>query len=84
MSKFDKGRMGDNSSKTMLEAVDEQLDMLAELIVHFLNAVDSEEDLYLLVALRLVEFQLKEYVRVKKTMVVIQKEFMERPNEKQN
>jgi len=38
-----------SSSKTMLDAVDEQLDMLAELIVHFLNAVDSEEDLYLLV-----------------------------------
>ena len=49
MSRFDKGSMGDNSSKTMLEAVDEQLDMLAELIVHFLNAVDSEKDLYLLV-----------------------------------
>ncbi len=49
MSRFDKGRMGDNSSKTMLEAVDEQLDMLAELIVHFLNAVDDEHDLYLLV-----------------------------------
>ena len=49
MSRFDKGRMGDNSSKTMLDAVDEQLDMLAELIVHFLNAVDDEEDLYLLV-----------------------------------
>ena len=49
MSKFDKGRMGDNSSKTMVEAIDEQLDMLAELIVHFLNAVDDENDLYLLV-----------------------------------
>ena len=49
MSRFDKGRMGDNSSKTMLDAVDEQLDMLAELIVHFLNAVDDENDLYLLV-----------------------------------
>jgi len=49
VSRFDKGRMGDNSNKTMLEAVDEQLDMLAELIVHFLNAVDNEEDLYLLV-----------------------------------
>ena len=49
MSRFDRGRMGDNSSKTMLEAVDEQLDMLAELIVHFLNAVDDEDDLYLLV-----------------------------------
>ena len=49
MSRFDKGSMGDNSGKTMLEAVDEQLDMLAELIVHFLNAVDDEHDLYLLV-----------------------------------
>ena len=49
MSRFNRGRMGDNSSKTMLEAVDEQLDMLAELIVHFLNAVDDENDLYLLV-----------------------------------
>ena len=49
MSRFDKGSMGDNSSKTMIEAVDEQLDMLAGLIVGFLNAVDSEEDLYLLV-----------------------------------
>ena len=49
MSRFDKGSIGDNSSKTMIEAVDEQLDMLAGLIVGFLNAVDSEEDLYLLV-----------------------------------
>jgi len=49
MSRFDKGRMGDNSSKTMVEAIDQQLDMLAELIVHFLNAVDDEDDLYLLV-----------------------------------
>ena len=49
MSRFDKGRMGDNSSKTMLEDVDEHLELLAEMIVHFLNAVDSEEDLYLLV-----------------------------------
>ena len=49
MSRFDRGKMGDNSSKTMLDAVDEQLDMLAELIVHFLNAVDDENDLYLLV-----------------------------------
>ena len=49
MSRFDRGRMGDNSSKTMLDAVDEQLDILAGLIVGFLNAVDSEEDLYLLV-----------------------------------
>ena len=49
MSRFDKGSMGDNSGKTMLEAVDEQLDILAGLIVGFLNAVDNEEDLYLLV-----------------------------------
>ena len=33
----------------MLEAVDEQLELLAELIVGFLNAVDDEEDLYKLV-----------------------------------
>ena len=49
MSRFDKGSMGDNSSKTMIEAVDEQLDMLAGLIVGFLNAVEDENDLYLLV-----------------------------------
>ena len=49
MSRFDKGSMGDNSGKTMIEAVDEQLDILAGLIVGFLNAVDNEEDLYLLV-----------------------------------
>ena len=49
MSRFDKGRMGDNSGKTMIEAVDEQLDILAGLIVGFLNAVDNEEELYLLV-----------------------------------
>ena len=35
MSKWDKGIMGDNSSKTMLDAVDEQLNMLAGLIVGF-------------------------------------------------
>jgi hypothetical protein len=49
MSKFDKGRMGDNSSKTMVEAIDQQLDLLAGLIVGFLNAVEDENDLYLLV-----------------------------------
>ena len=38
-----------SSSKTMLDAVDEQLELLAELIVGFLNAVDDEEDLYKLV-----------------------------------
>jgi len=49
MSRFDRGSMGDNSGKTMIEAVDEQLDILAGLIVGFLNAVDNEDDLYLLV-----------------------------------
>ena len=49
MSKWDKGIMGDNSSKTMVEAIDEQLDLLAGLIVGFLNAVENENDLYLLV-----------------------------------
>jgi hypothetical protein len=49
MSKWDKGIMGDNSSKTMVEAIDEQLDLLAGLIVGFLNAVEDEHDLYLLV-----------------------------------
>ena len=49
MSKWDKGIMGDNSSKTMVEAIDEQLDLLAGLIVGFLNAVEDENDLYLLV-----------------------------------
>ena len=49
MSKFDKGSIGDNSGKTMIEAVDEQLDILAGLIVGFLNAVDNEDELYLLV-----------------------------------
>ena len=38
-----------SSSKAMLETVDEQLELLAELIVGFLNAVDDENDLYLLV-----------------------------------
>ena len=49
MSKLDKGKMSNNSGKAMLNEIDEQLDMLAGLIVGFLNAVDSEEDLYLLV-----------------------------------
>ena len=49
MSKWDKEIMGDNSSKTMVEAIDEQLDLLAGLIVGFLNAVEDENDLYLLV-----------------------------------
>ena len=49
MSKWDKGIMSDNSSKTMVEAIDEQLDLLAGLIVGFLNAVEDEHDLYLLV-----------------------------------
>ncbi len=49
MSKWDKGRMGDNSGKTMVEAIDEQLDLLAGLIVGFLNAVEDENDLYSLV-----------------------------------
>ena len=38
-----------SSNKIMLEAVDEQLELLAELIVGFLNAVDDEDDLYKLV-----------------------------------
>ena len=38
-----------SNSKDMLEVVDEQLDLLAGLIVGFLNAVDDEQDLYLLV-----------------------------------
>ena len=42
-------KMKASSSKTMLDAVDEQLELLAELIVGFLNAVDDEEDLYKLV-----------------------------------
>ena len=42
-------KMKASSSKIMLEAVDEQLELLAELIVGFLNAVDDEEDLYKLV-----------------------------------
>ena len=42
-------KMKASSSKAMLEVVDEQLDMLAGLIVGFLNAVEDENDLYLLV-----------------------------------
>ena len=42
-------KMKASSNKIMLEAVDEQLELLAELIVGFLNAVDDEEDLYKLV-----------------------------------
>ena len=49
MSKFEKGSIGDNSSKSMLNEIEERLDMLAELIIHFLNAVDDEDQLYLLV-----------------------------------
>ena len=49
MSKFDKGSMGDNSSKSMLNEIDNQLDMLAGLIVGFLQTVDQEDELYFLV-----------------------------------
>ena len=42
-------KMKASSNKIMLEAVDEQLELLAELIVGFLNAVDDEDDLYKLV-----------------------------------
>ena len=49
MSKLDKGKMGDNSSKTMLNEIDDQLDMLAGLIVSFLQTVDEEDELYFLV-----------------------------------
>jgi len=42
-------KMKASNSKDMLEVVDEQLDLLAGLIVGFLNAVDDEQDLYLLV-----------------------------------
>ena len=49
MSKFNKGSMGDNSSKSMLNEIDEQLDMLAGLIVSFLQTVDEEDELYFLV-----------------------------------
>ena len=49
MSNFEKGSMSDNSSKTMLNEIDEQLDMLAGLIVSFLQTVDEEDELYFLV-----------------------------------
>ena len=49
MSKWDKGSMGDNSSKSMLSEIDDQLDMLAGLIVSFLQTVDEEDELYFLV-----------------------------------
>ena len=49
MSKLDKGKMSDISSKTMLNEIDEQLDMLAGLIVSFLQTVDGEDELYFLV-----------------------------------
>jgi hypothetical protein len=49
VSKFDKGKMGDNSSKSMLNEIDDQLDTLAALIVGFLQTVDQEDELYFLV-----------------------------------
>ena len=49
MSKLDKGKISDISSKTMLNEIDEQLDMLAGLIVSFLQTVDEEDELYFLV-----------------------------------
>ena len=49
MSKLDKGKMSDISGKTMLNEIDEQLDMLAGLIVSFLQTVDGEDELYFLV-----------------------------------
>ena len=49
MSKLDKGKMSDISSKTMLNEIDEQLDMLAGLIVGFLQTVEQEDELYFLV-----------------------------------
>jgi hypothetical protein len=49
VSKLDKGKMSDISSKTMLSEIDEQLDMLAGLIVSFLQTVDEEDELYFLV-----------------------------------
>ena len=49
MSKLDKGKMSDISSKTVLNEIDEQLDMLAGLIVSFLQTVDEEDELYFLV-----------------------------------
>ena len=49
MSKYEKGSMGDNSSKTMLNEIDEHLIQLAGLIVSFLQTVDEENELYFLV-----------------------------------
>ena len=49
MSKLDKGKISDISSKTMLNEIDEQLDMLAGLIVSFLQTVDEADELYFLV-----------------------------------
>ena len=49
MSKYEKGSIGDNSSKTMLNEIDEQLETLAGLIVSFLHTVDEEDELYFLV-----------------------------------
>ena len=49
MSKLDKESISDTSSKTMLNEIDEQLDMLAGLIVSFLQTVDEEDELYFLV-----------------------------------
>ena len=49
MSKLDKGKMSNNSGKAMLNEIDEQLDMLAGLIVGFLQTVEQEDELYFLV-----------------------------------
>ena len=49
MSKYEKGSIGDNSSKTMLNEIDEQLETLAGFIVSFLHTVDEEDELYYLV-----------------------------------
>ena len=49
MSKHEKGSIGDYSSKTMLNEIDEQLESLAGLIVSFLQTVDGEDELYFLV-----------------------------------
>ena len=49
MSKWDKGTIGDNSGKAMLNEIEEQLDMLAGLIVSFLQTADEEDELYFLV-----------------------------------
>ena len=41
--------MSNNSGKAMLNEIDEQLDMLAGLIVGFLQTVEQEDELYFLV-----------------------------------